>query len=88
MLNTQVVSKGRDASCFPPVSQGAEVANTLVTSVLSVWPGCSDRYPEPVYFHLCSALLSRPYREGCLLEPASLLNPDGRIRSYFAGAVI
>lgn len=40
------------------ISQGAEVANTLVTSVLSVWPGCSDCYPEPVYFHLCSALLS------------------------------
>lgn len=42
------------------ISQGAEVANTLVASVLSVWPGCSDCYPEPVYFHLCSALLSSP----------------------------
>lgn len=73
---------------FPPRSQGAEVANSLVTSVLSVWSGCSDCYPEPVYFRLSSALLSKPYQEHCLLEPASLLNLDGGCRLYFVGAVI
>lgn len=87
MLNTRVVSKGRGAAYFPPGRQGAEVANSLVTSVLLAWPGCSDCYPEPVYFRLRSALLSRPYQERCLLEPASLLNLDGR-RLYFVGAVI